>query len=177
LEKDTRPALMVHEWLAITTIIGFLGMLTTISIVRTTPPLTPDKEHAHLIVNPFIKISIEGAVEHPGSYNFKKGARVKDALAEAKPLPEADLKRINLEAKLRKGQIIHLPKIELLTIYIQGAVDKPGALQVPKGTRLIDLIKTVSFPKNAVLEPLQKKRRLRDNEVIHIKIKKGGPTG
>lgn len=172
MKKESKPALMVHEWLAITTIIGFLGMLTIISVIRSTPPLVPQKELAHPLTNPFIKVSIEGAVEHPGSYNLKKGARVKDALEQAKPLSNANLGQMNLESKLRKGQKINVPKIEMLTLFLQGAVKTPGALQVPKGTRLIDLMSLVEFLENAKLEPLQKKRRLKNNEVIHIKTMK-----
>lgn len=168
MSNQEKPSLMVHEWLAIATIIGFLGMLTMISVSRSTAPLPVDTETPHHIIDPFITVSIAGAVELPGSYKVKKGALIQEVLEQAKVLPEADLKRININAKLRNGQSLYVTKIEQLTIYIQGAVQTPGPVLVPKGTRLIDLAKFAAFNENANLKPLQKQRRLKNNEVIHV---------
>jgi hypothetical protein len=167
--NSEKPTLGVFEWLALTTIIGLLGMLTAVSFIRTEKPSLVDLESPFMLVNPEVAVNVEGAVESPGSYRLKKGSLVKEAIALAKLMPDADMRKIKLEAKIRPGKKIHVPKIQMLTIHLQGAVEECGSLQVPKGTRLNDLVKIAKFHADASLETLQKKRLLKNNETIYVK--------
>lgn len=56
-----------------------------------------------------VVVTIEGAVEHPGRYHFKKGSSIKEAIYAAHPLPEADLKKVNLEQKICRSRKIKVP--------------------------------------------------------------------
>lgn len=68
---------------------------------------------------PFL-VHVAGAVAHPGLVRVPGGARVADALAAAGGgLPDADLDRLNLAAKVVDGQRIPVAKI--------GAPGTPGA--------------------------------------------------
>jgi hypothetical protein len=65
-----------------------------------------------------------------------------------------------------------MPKKPMITVFIEGQVESPGALVVPKGTRLMDLAEKIQFHDNAELQPLRKKRRLKDQEIVRIEKKK-----
>jgi len=55
-----------------------------------------------------ICVHVAGAVENPGLYCFEPGARVNDAVNRAVPLPEADLERLNLAARLKDGEKVNV---------------------------------------------------------------------
>ena len=58
-----------------------------------------------------LKVYISGAVAHPGVYTLRQGDRVVDAIdAAGGPTQNADLTRINLAAKVKDEQQIHVPK-------------------------------------------------------------------
>lgn len=100
----TENPLKVHEWLAITTIIGILTLLTIISLVSkknvSMPPNMPVDE---------IEVFVEGAVANPGIYRVKQGTIVDSVISQAQPTDQADTRRIKKESKLRKGQVIKVP--------------------------------------------------------------------
>lgn len=55
-----------------------------------------------------VVVAVVGAVERPGLVTLDSGARVADAIDEARPLPEADLVSVNLAQLLVDGQQIHV---------------------------------------------------------------------
>ena len=57
-----------------------------------------------------IVVSVVGAVAHPGLTTLAPGSRAADALAQAGPLPEAELLGINQAQKLNDGVQIVVPK-------------------------------------------------------------------
>ena len=58
-----------------------------------------------------VKVYVSGAVAHPGVYTMRQGDRVLDAIDAAGGTTEnADLTRINLAAKVKDEQQIHVPK-------------------------------------------------------------------
>jgi competence protein ComEA len=57
------------------------------------------------------KVYVSGAVAHPGVYTLRPGDRVVDAIdAAGGPTENADLTRINLAAKVKDEQQVHIPK-------------------------------------------------------------------
>lgn len=110
MSSKEKPALMMHEWLVIVTLIGFVGMLTIISVVGPKHTRIVQWEAPHHIISPEVTVSIQGAVAHPGSYQFKRGVSMQEVLDNVKPLPEADLKKIQIKAKIRKNQKLYIPK-------------------------------------------------------------------
>lgn len=57
-----------------------------------------------------LAVHVAGAVNMPGVYRFKKGARVIEAVERAVPLPEADLDSLNLAQPLVDGAKIYVPR-------------------------------------------------------------------
>jgi hypothetical protein len=166
-----RPSLHVHEWLAVMAVIGLIGCLTAISWWNGHNPSTFEKGPPQFIAAQEIEINIQGAVVNPGRRLVKKGMTVREALAQAGLLAEADLQKVNLDAKVRRNQTIKVPKQATVTVYVEGAVLLPGPVVLPKGAKLQDLIDKLRFQDSADVEPLRKKRRLKEGETIVISTK------
>lgn len=102
--SETKHFLKTHEWLAI---IAFIGWLATLVIItNASNPLPNLLGTPHQVTSGEIEVFIEGAVAHPGKYRLKKGALLKEILILAQPTPDADLRRLKPESKLRDGRII-----------------------------------------------------------------------
>lgn len=103
--NDTPKRLPTHEWFAIVIIIGLLFTLTLITMFSNN-----NSDVAlgipHHVVDQEIVVFIEGAVEKPGPYQVRRGTLVQDVVELAKPLPDANLKALKLERKVRKNQVI-----------------------------------------------------------------------
>lgn len=98
-----------YEWTVIFVLGGFLAFigLTTHYITGSTLPaieLPP-----HYILEQEIEVMIQGAVQNPGVYKVPRDSRLKDLLALAVTLPNANLNRIKPDSKLRQGQRINIP--------------------------------------------------------------------
>ncbi|MEW8958737.1 MAG: helix-hairpin-helix domain-containing protein [Moorella sp. (in: firmicutes)] len=57
-----------------------------------------------------IQVHVAGAVERPGVYELKPGARINEAVALAGLLPDADPNALNLAAPLMDGQQVVVPR-------------------------------------------------------------------
>ncbi len=85
-------------------------------VVRDGPP-EPEWESAEVAAPAgepaSVVVSVVGAVAQPGLVTLDEGARIADALEQARPLPEAELLSLNLAQVLADGQqIIVLAKGE-----------------------------------------------------------------
>jgi hypothetical protein len=170
-KKLTTPKLLTHEWITVLSLLGFLLLLTL--IVTFFSSSSHDTLNPHYLVDQKIEVYIEGAVEKPGVYQVDRGTPLKAILEEAKPLKEAYLKKINLEKKLKKKwQVISIPKSEMITVYIQGAVENVGPITLPKGSTFQDLEAYVQFKESADRDILKRKRKLKASETITFPAKK-----
>lgn len=163
--------LPAHEWLIIVLLIVTLLMLTFITFIWNKSELPPTTV-SHALSNELVQVTIQGAVKKPGIYEFPKGANLKQLVATAEPLPEANLERLKMNSKLRDGQLVKIPLQRWINIKLEGAVAHPGTIKVKQGTLLEDLVDFVQFQPDADLDKLQKKRRLRDEEVIIVPKRK-----
>jgi hypothetical protein len=168
--NETSPKLPVHEWLVIAILAGGLIMFTGIAFFSNDTAVISKLEAPHYIVSQEIDVFVEGEVEHSGRHRLKRGSLVKDLLALAVPLSDADLSRIQYDKPLRKGQVVKVPSA-FITIYVEGAVIASGAHKFPKGARLQDLIGTIQFPEEADISKLRRKRLLKHLEKIKVPSK------
>src|SRR6476469_2117973 len=99
--QTENPYLLVHEWLALAVILGSLALLTLISFRSTSYEV--DHDHPYLISDPYMEVSLEGACKQPGRVRVKKGSTLGEILQQHPLLPEANLKKMNLNAKIRPG--------------------------------------------------------------------------
>jgi DNA uptake protein ComE-like DNA-binding protein len=165
------PKLPFHEWIIISLFIALLLMIAAITLFRKNDKM-PQIASKHELSAQIVQVSVRGAVNKPGTYEFKKGAILKELLEQAQTLVEADLSRIKTEAKLRDGQIVKVPVQKWITVYVQGAGVEARQLRVKFGTLLNELPPLLTFEPNADKEKLQRKRRLKDQEVITVALKK-----
>jgi len=162
LNQET-SGLKVHEWLAVATIIVTIFCLIAItSIAKTQTNGIP------AFRNEGIEVLIKGAVDNPGIYRFNSEMTMHDILEIAKVQPEADLRRLSLDKPVNKSRSINIPMRAMITVQLKGAVKTPGNLRVPKGTKMEDLLNLVVFDEGANTQKLQKKRALKDNEIIDV---------
>lgn len=103
---ETPPALPVHEWMAVVAILLLMGLLVGMVFLRGEYALI---DPPHYLVEQEIEITIEGAVAHPGTYHLPRGSTLQEALKQAEPLPDSDLKRMKLQRKIRKGDHVSVP--------------------------------------------------------------------
>ena len=168
MEKQKLP---LHEWLAVLTIILALLLLIVVTTFQGSGTLPETTGEPHYLVAQEVEVTVEGAVENPGTYILKKGAQVKDVLELAKPVPQADLRKINPEVKLRDGRILKVPLMPMIRVTLEGAVSQSGTIQVRKGTRLQELAEMPLFRDDADLSSLDKKRKLKDGEIVRVPVK------
>ncbi len=77
---------------------------------------------------PFIYVYITGAVQEPGVYALREGARLYQAVSLAGGLlPEADLSRINEAAILKDSEHVHVP---LIGETLPASSEDPGSVTV-----------------------------------------------
>ena len=73
-----------------------------VQVTLTTPAPTPGSE---------VKVHVTGAVNDPGVYVVRQGARVSDALEMAGgPSPDADLEAVNLARRVRDEDQVAIPR-------------------------------------------------------------------
>jgi hypothetical protein len=168
-------ALNKSEWMVVLTLILLMGMLTFVSHrhwLSANPISYSNSVSITDLEDSQVHVWVEGAVERPGGYHVAKGSKIQDVLLLAKPAQNADLKKISPAKKIKEGQVIKIPRLEYLTIYLEGAVDESGPLIVPKGTTRSDLLSLVHFKKEADLEQLKSKKRLKEGERVVVLFQK-----
>lgn len=105
--SQKQPALPVHEWLAIISILTILAIFTCCALLGPIN-ISSVEDKPHHLVEMQIEVTIEGAVEKPGTYQLERHATLKDLLTLAIPKKEAQLGRLKLTRKLSDGQIVRI---------------------------------------------------------------------
>lgn len=157
-----------HEWVIVALLVAIFAVLTLVTTLKNHDVMPPTGAPHHLTAQE-IEVEIKGAVAKPGFYTLKKGAIMQDLLNLAEPLPEADLKRIKGTSRLKNDQYVHIPAKETIVIFIDGAVKEKGPITMYKGSALKDLIPQLEFLPNADVQSLNKKRKLKDQEIIEVR--------
>lgn len=163
-----KPALEVHEWLAIAAAISTLLVITLATCFNGKIIETKTFQLHQASLSEQINILVEGAVKNPGPYLLPSDSTLLDALMKADPLPQADLRRLKTSKKLRSGQTIKVPSRPMMTVFIEGAVEKPGTVSIPKNSRLKDLKKYIVLQENADFEKLPLERILKANAKVSV---------
>ncbi len=166
--KPEKPQLAIHEWLAVVIIIGCFTMITSVSIMFDAPLPENNTGIPHYLKPQYIEVLIQGAIESPGSYKMNANAKLYELLAIAKPSPEADLKLLKSESKLRNGQVVKVPAKQYIYLHVTGAVENPGKIRVRQGTKLNEIGKYVQLSSHADGNKINRKRILKSEEVVVV---------
>ena len=165
-ERQTEE-LSVHEWLAISVLIGILGCLALVTTFHGTQIHSQLEGRGKVRLDSF-DVLVKGAVDHPGVYHLQGEMQMKEVLALAGVRQDADLRRYALEGYIKKGRAINVPAKQMMTIFLSGAIRGDRTIKVPKGTKVSDLLSIVELAEDADVEVLQKKRLLKPNETLYI---------
>lgn len=160
-----------HEWVVVVLLIVIFIISSIIIYIRDQDSLSTTKNTNHHMQDE-LQITIQGQVLKPATYKLKRGASMAELLALAEPLPEADLSRIKNSRKLKPDEIITIPAKAMITVFVEGYVERVGFIEVPKGTRINELSKYVKFLPVADEKKINKKRLLKDQEVIIVPARK-----
>lgn len=166
-----KQSLPIHEWLIVVLLLGILTLLIIITWTHREPSF-PQTTTPHFMTPQEIEVIVEGKVEKPGTYRLKKGTKLEELLTLCGPLPEADLDRLKLTKILKDGQKVKIVPKEEITVFIKGAVKQEISVTVPSGTTLEQLLGKIECLPNADIKKLQKKRKLKDQEIVHVPTKK-----
>lgn len=179
MKKDSLP---FHEWFIILVLLGFLGSLAIISYLSSQNASDYLKKHPYQnLAGKCVQVEVVGEVRHPNIYEFPLGVSVKKVMAKAKPTALADRKNINIQAKDSLKQAVFdqkiyascqiaVPKLQKLEIYVTGAVLNPGKIEMPLDGRLKDVKACILLQENADDKIFKSKRRLRNEETIHVPV-------
>lgn len=166
--QNSETRLNKDEWIVVLSLLGLLATLTFATHKHWFTDTPRQYSDSHVVYNSSICVKVEGEVEHPGFYTMKKGDRIEDVLSLAKPKKTADLKKVAFAKKIQDGQTLRVPPLEWITIYLEGAVEKPGPLLLPKGATIEEVLKHAKFKPQADLNKLRKKKKLKDGEIVKV---------
>jgi protein involved in polysaccharide export with SLBB domain len=156
--------LFYYEWCVVVLFCIILLILAFLAFKRPSQPLP-----LVAISKNFLEVEIQGAVEKPGIYRLPTNSATKELIEQAQLLPNADISQIKWKRKLYDGQTVRILEKTLLTVYIEGAVKRPGKYQIESGTRWQELVDQVEFLPDADLTSLRKKRQfLREGNRVTI---------
>ena len=165
--KGKGNELQIPEWMAVLTVMVCLGF-TVVVVYWQNGAIEELKQTAsHPITDPYLSITIEGAVGNPGTIKVKKGSLLQEALQLAEILPDADLSKLKLDKRVRKGQKIWVPSQKWVVL----EVEELGKVKVPKGTRFNELPKLITIPEGVDRGWFRSKKVLKDGEKIILKRK------
>lgn len=136
-----------------------------------------------------LEVLVVGAVNKPGLVEFTEGMTVKDAIelagglrsdANARAVEHRsvdvrvdiiDLESSGSEAKLKPGDTIAVPIREVReTVYVRGAVARPGLIPYTPGMTVSNAVKDASPFENARLDRVKIVRRSLDRPVQNISV-------
>jgi protein involved in polysaccharide export with SLBB domain len=170
--NDQSSHLPIHEWLIVLLFCILLCVLGGLAYGHRSDSITGSTAYQQLQMSSILSIKVEGAVAKPGTYQLPIGSLLIDAVTLAEPLDEADLTILKTNRPLQEHQTLIIPQKKWITIYIEGAVNTPGPLEVVSGTRYEDLLDLVDFLPTADQRSLRKKKRLlREGETVQISFR------
>lgn len=163
------PQLYLFEWFVIISIASILFTIGLISYLSLDSQEGEFLTSIHQLTKPEpLVVTVSGAIEISGEHLMQKGDDFSALCQKMKPLPDANLSRFKGASKLRKNQNFFIPSTCSIWVYLEGAVRKPGLHELPRGITYKELKKLDLFTQDADLRPLNKKRKLKDLEIIKI---------
>lgn len=106
IQENTLP---LHEKVSALLVVLMVLALTAVSLLGPSTTSLLD-EPPHYVREPTVTVTVTGAVKNPGLYTIEKGVAIATILEKISPLDEANLSRINFEAKVTRNRKLHIPK-------------------------------------------------------------------
>jgi NADH:ubiquinone oxidoreductase subunit F (NADH-binding) len=108
---DKNGRLLIREWVIVYLLTGLILSLISISWITRIQEERgfSSKTLSFSSISTEIVISIEGAVEKPGIYQFPIGVSYQEILEKAVPAPEADRRRLKKKKNFYESQTVFVP--------------------------------------------------------------------
>ncbi len=165
-EKSFLP---IREWVAVLCMLFSLAYLSTV--------VHKHKNHSFPDSSSIMQVVVVGEVKEEKTLSLPPGSTVADACAKITLLPTAQIEALALDAKLKEGQILIIPKRGALSVYLKGAVKQEGVYHLKEQATFKDLYESALFTDMADIKALKRKRRkLLDGETITIAAVRGEDT-
>ncbi|OGN55733.1 MAG: hypothetical protein A3D96_01440 [Chlamydiae bacterium RIFCSPHIGHO2_12_FULL_44_59] len=119
-----------------------------------------------------ILVTVNGEVFRPGEYKMESGTTLETVLKKARPKRFANLANLSLKEKIYESVCIEIPTLSQLQIQIGGEIREPVSMTVKVGARVCDLKSQVVFTEETDRKFFQKKRLLKDGDIIVVPKKK-----
>jgi protein involved in polysaccharide export with SLBB domain len=174
----SKNQLHLTEWAGLLLLCGLLVAViagVTYHRLRSCPPAI-DESARPLLSRRMVTVRISGAVQQPGGYQLRDGSKVKDLVQVAGLLPDSDLDSLDLERPLRSREHVRLPVLHWITVYVEGAVAEPGAVTLPEGVTMGDLLKRLTLTEQAQTRNLRRRQLLADQQTVVIPRRRRRPS-
>ena len=160
------------EWLLVGGLLLILATLFTIAHVAAS--WSPASLPTQPIALPLLcAVKIEGAVKKPGLYPVPEGTELKAVLRKASPTRFADLRNIDLTARIEGPLEIFLEELKEITVRVEGAVLTPVELKLPIQAKVSDLRSQISLALDADASFFKSRRMLKEGEILTVPKKRG----
>lgn len=101
---------------------------------------------------------------------------VDEVLLQVTVDPGADMCEIDGSRKITKDEILVVPFIGKMTVYVTGAVKEPGVVVLEQEATPAALAQRIIFSEFADVKAFQRKKVLKNSSVIDIKLKQTQPV-
>lgn len=111
MEISPKNALPAHERTTAILLILLFLFASALNIYRDRSDAPPVDPGTH-IAEPYIEITITGAVKKPGTYQVPKGTPTIEAIRQAEPFDNANLKKITEQSKITRRRTIDIKELQ-----------------------------------------------------------------
>jgi protein involved in polysaccharide export with SLBB domain len=168
---SARNQLRLRDWWMVCAIVVVLASLGLIGLLNRQPKL----EKSVFCLAPSPKVSVEGAVALPGTYQMGADATVADLLELAEALEGADLKGIRVKRRLKEGERLVIPERSVVRVVVTGEVEREGEYELFAPASVGDLLRNVSLTEMAQTRSLKRREPLAEGMEIQIPRRKRAP--
>lgn len=158
MNENQKLSLFPYEWIIVVLFCLILLSLSLFSLKGFANRSCPEELRQQLGKAIEIEVQVGGAVAKPGIYRLPIKSTLKELLKEAELLSTADLSQINMRKSLANGQVVDIAYRHPITIYLSGAVQYPGEMEILSGTRYCELVEQVEFAQGADLAAIKRRK-------------------
>ncbi len=159
----SRPSLNFSEWFVVS---FFLALLVTLVIVSKVSSWKAKNDLLKMRPVETVRIEVSGEVFRPGVYELRAGSLCGEVLERARPKRFADLSKLDVKAV--SPQSLHIPRLQMLRVFVRGDGVEPCELLVPVGARISDLKSKILLRKEGNSTVFRSRKMLSDQEVIFV---------
>ena len=118
-----------------------------------------------------ITVHIVGAVDE-FHVQVSEGATVQDVIKLVQVHSDADTAELDGARRLTHGEVVVVPSKGQTSVYVTGAVEEPKVVVIPDNGGPKEVLQSVKLRKDADARSFLRRKRVKNGEVIEIKVKK-----